>query len=381
MRALSVLAGMLLAAMCVAGLGIDTANNWQYGATVSHELASVLLVAAIGVAAFPVAAAVAGWNWLFRLGTIACVFLTIVAAFLAYTTRQGEVAASRQTTADGYESARTDEADARQAERVARAEAAGIAELATVDELQTLVGEAKAKADREAGRGSCQGKCEAAKDAHSALLGRLGQAKAKAAALARAEASRQRMASAQGRATGGAACHPMSALWIAAHTGWEAAAVQQSIDIGFAIGAILATQILALLGHPAVLLIMRGIEQTGQRGHVPQCPALSLPIKKPRPEPKPRPVPRKRRASRKAPAAVVGQVQAWADAALIGRPGGSAAATDAHAAFVADTGSDLSQAAFGTAMAEIGFSKCRRGGRVIYTGVAFKQAVRLAAVN
>lgn len=89
----------------------------------------------------------------------------------------------------------------------------------------------------------------------------------------------------------------------------------------------------------------------------------------------------KQRASRKAPAAVVGQVQAWADAALIGRPGGSAAATDAHAAFVADTGSDLSQAAFGTAMAEIGFMKAKRGGKVLYTGVALKQAVRLASAN
>jgi hypothetical protein len=348
--------------------------------TVSHELAGVLLLAAIGVAALPAVAAMKGWNWLYGLGTAGCIVLTVMAAFLAYTARQGEVAASRQMSADGYDSARSDEADARQAERAARAEAAAIAELATVEELQTQVEAAKAKAEREAGRNGCAGKCEAAKDAHVVLVGRLGQAKAKAAALGRAEAARQQVAAAQNRAKSGTARLPMSAMWIASRTGWAPAEVAQSIDIGFALLSILITQLFAALGHPAVKLIMWGIER------------------QPAPEQAPTPVPaetltvvsklqaasraqRKQRASRKAPASVVEQVRGWAEMALVSRPGGTASATDVHAAFVADTGNQLSQAAFGAAMAEIGFNKCRRGGKVIYTGVAFRQAVRLAAAN
>ena len=172
----------------------------------------------------------------------------------------------------------------------------------------------------------------------------------------------------------------MSAIWIAAQAGWKAAEVAQSIDIGFAILSILVTQIFAALGHPALKLVMWGIERPAV--NVAVAGIAAAPVEQSKAAPRPRAVPpRKQRASRKAPAAVVGQVQAWADAALIGRPGGSAAATDAHPAFVADTGSDLSQAAFGTAMAEIGFNKTKRGGKVIYTGVAFKQAVRLAAAN
>lgn len=382
MRALSVLAGMLLGAICLAGLRIDILNNWNYGAGVSHELAGVLVLAAIGVAALPAVAGVKGWSWLYGLGTAGCIILTVMAAFLAYTARQGEIAAARQTSADGYESARHDEGDARRDEGEARAEATAIAESASVDELKLLVEAARDKADREAGRGGCLGKCEAAKDAHAALIGRLGQAKAKAAALDRAEAARQRVQAAQGRAKGGSASLPMSAIWIAAQTGWKAAEVAQSIDIGFALLSILVTQIFAALGHPAVRLIMWGIERPKpeiDRGQK-LAPATPTPAK-PRPAPRPRREIRKPRASRKPPVAVVDPVKAWAADSLIGRPGASVGAGEVHAAFLADTGMELSQTAFGSAMAEIGFNKTKRGGKVIYTGVAFRQTVRLATAG
>ncbi len=317
MRALSVLAGMLLGAICVAGLRIDILNNWQYGATVSHELAGVLVLAAIGVAALPAVAGMKGWSWLFGLGTAGCIILTVMAAFLAYTARQGEVAAARQTSADGYESARRDEADARRDEGEARAEAAAISELATVDELKLLVDAAKAKADREAERGGCLGKCEAAKDAYAALIGRLGQTKAKAAALDRAETARQRVKTAQQRAKGGSARLPMSAVWIAAQTGWKPAEVAQTIDVGFALLSILVTQIFAALGHPAVKLIMWGIERSKHEIDRDLKPAPASP----KPAPRSRPEKRKRRASRRPPAGVIDPVKAWAADSLIDRPG------------------------------------------------------------
>lgn len=87
---------------------------------------------AIGVAALPAVAGFKGWSWVHGPGTAGCVTLTVMAAFYAYTTRQGEVATALQISADGYESARHDEADARQDGGAARAEAAAIAELASV---------------------------------------------------------------------------------------------------------------------------------------------------------------------------------------------------------------------------------------------------------
>jgi hypothetical protein len=302
---------MLLGAICLAGLRIDILNNWNYGASISHELAGVLVLAAIGVAALPAVAGFKGWSWLYGLGTAGCVILTVMAAFLAYTARQGEVAVAQQTSADGYESARQDEADARQDEGTARAEAAAIAESASVDELQLLVEAAKAKADRESGRGGCLSKCEAAKDAHAALIGRLGQAKAKAAALDRAETARQRVQAAQGRAKGGLAALPMSAVWIAAQTGWKPAEVAQSIDVGFALLSTLMTQIFAALGHPAVKLIMWGVERPKSEidRDLKTAPALLTPAR-PKSAPRPRPEIRKPRASRRPPMAVVDPVKA-----------------------------------------------------------------------
>jgi hypothetical protein len=64
MRALSVLAGVLLLAAPAIGLWVDVGNNWAFGLTVSHEAAIVLVAAAIGVAGFPALAGIQGWNGL-----------------------------------------------------------------------------------------------------------------------------------------------------------------------------------------------------------------------------------------------------------------------------------------------------------------------------
>ena len=122
-----------------------------------RTFAALLAAMLAGVAALPAVAGMKGWSWLYGLGTAGCVILTVMAAFLAYTARQGEVAAARQTSADGYESARRDEADARRDEGEARADAAAILESASVDELVLLMEAAKAKAGREEGRGGLPG--------------------------------------------------------------------------------------------------------------------------------------------------------------------------------------------------------------------------------
>jgi hypothetical protein len=108
MRVLSVLVSVLLAAGSLAGLCVDVGNNWTYGLTVAPELAIVLVAAAIGVAGFPAVAAVRGWGLLSLAGTAVCVLLTVGAAFLAYTTKQGALADARRGSAESYQSAKQD---------------------------------------------------------------------------------------------------------------------------------------------------------------------------------------------------------------------------------------------------------------------------------
>jgi len=71
-------------------------------------------------------------------------------------------------------------------------------------------------------------------------------------------------------------------------------------------------------------------------------------------------------------------VQAWADSALVARAGAVAQASDVFTAFQGETDAPMTQAAFGAAMAAAGYRKEKLGGKVVYKGLAFKQALRLA---
>jgi hypothetical protein len=278
-----------------------------------------------------------------------------------------------------------DEQTARAEEAAARQEAAAIGELVSVEELDALTTRARVSADDEAKLAKGQGalcsqvrRCRTAEETLAGLTQRLGQAKARAAALQRAEEARGRVSAAQGRAKAGPASAPLSALWIAARGGWQAEEVDANVNVGLTALMIVFTQILAWCAHPAVKCIAWGLERAERITHQRSAPAQPPVIIQPALEQaKPAPRPRKRSA-RTAPAAVVEQVQTWASQALISRSGAAVAAGDVFAAFQDETGAQITQAAFGAAMAEAGFNKAKRGGRVVYLGVAFRQALRLA---
>ena len=69
--------GIALALMAVAAVRVDVLNNLAYGLTVSNELATILVLAAIGVVALPTAANILGWSKHIKLTTIVCVMLTV----------------------------------------------------------------------------------------------------------------------------------------------------------------------------------------------------------------------------------------------------------------------------------------------------------------
>jgi hypothetical protein len=396
MRGLTVLAGVLLLAAPATGLWVDVGNNWGYGLTVSHEAAIVLAAAAVGVAGFPALAGIRGWNGLLAAGWVVCLVLTVGAAFLAYTGKQGETADQRKATAEAYQSAKQDEAAAREEERAARAEAAAIGETGVVDELQALADRAQKAADEQAAAAKVAGLlCSAVKrcrDADTALTlatKRLSDSKAKAAAMERAETARGRIETAQGRTKAGPASSPLSAAWIAARAGWQADEVAASIDVGLAVLIIAVTQLFAVMAHPAVALIVAGLERPApspaaasptpahQGASLPAVEQVEMLEQGSSPErERPKAVPRKR-AARTAPAENIAMVQAWAEQALVARHGAVVQAADAFAAFQDETTGTLTQAAFGAAMDAAGYRKEKRG-KVVYTNVHFRPALRLA---
>jgi hypothetical protein len=399
MRGLTVLAGVLLLAAPATGLWVDVGNNWQYGLTVSHEAAIVLAAAAVGVAGFPALAGMRGWNGLLASCWAVCFVLTVGAAFLAYTGKQGQTADQRKAAAEAYQSARQDEAAAREEEKAARDEAAAVGETGTVEELQALADRAEQTASDQATAAKAANvlcpavkRCRQADEALTLATRRLGEAKAKAAALERAEAARERIQKAVEQAKAGPASSPLSAMWIAARGGWQADEVAASIDVGLAVLIIAVTQLFAVMAHPAVALIVGGLAVPARPSDIdePSAPVhqlAGLPVAEQTklleqhfaPARQRTDAPARKRAARTAPAGNIAVVQAWADQALVARSGVAVQASDVFAAFQAQAASPLTQAAFGAAMAGAGFRKEKLGGKVVYVGVAFRQALRLAS--
>jgi hypothetical protein len=110
----SIATGLMLGVIAVSAMRIDLVNNYEYGVQISRELASVMILPAIGVTVLPAAAALRGWDWLLRLGTAASVLLTVWAAISPYADKQGKDILARQATSASYEAAQADAAAARQ---------------------------------------------------------------------------------------------------------------------------------------------------------------------------------------------------------------------------------------------------------------------------
>ncbi|HET8728312.1 MAG TPA: hypothetical protein VFO41_12430, partial [Alphaproteobacteria bacterium] len=79
-RWMQVLIGLGLGGIAGAALRVDILNNYEYGASVSAELATVMVIAAVCVGALPAIAGVFGWSWPLRGLTGFCVVLTCWAA-------------------------------------------------------------------------------------------------------------------------------------------------------------------------------------------------------------------------------------------------------------------------------------------------------------
>jgi hypothetical protein len=208
--------GAVLALLAVAAVRVDILNNWEYGSSVSFELATILVLAAICVVALPTGASVLGWSKHLKWTTTVCVVLTVWSAVNAYTTKQGAEILARQSSQEKYQSAKEDE-------KLARQTLKQIKEVGEVGELGKL--QAIASSDRAvACRKSKSEVCKLAEADEKLLTARLSDAKAR-------DKAKAALVEAKDEAKAGPAEASMVATYIAGHLGVDASGVARTIAL------------------------------------------------------------------------------------------------------------------------------------------------------
>ena len=299
-----VLIGAGVGAMVLRAVAVDYANNTAYGESISPEMAAVMSIAAIAVAALPAAAALRGWSPLLRLGTVIAVATTVWAAANAYTARQNAEMLHATQVQETYEAAqrasKRAEADAQdevsaaqrsviaaEAEAFAAHEDAAKASTGAdavtirtqVVSLKKAADEADAVAKKKGVTCQERAKCRDALRDLNAAQSQLSAADGKDKALAREAVAKAAIteakaaletakgkalaaiATAQVGLKSGPANAGLIPQWISDRTGANADGVARSIALTMTVLSIAFTQIVALLGHFAVRLMAAGFGQ------------------------------------------------------------------------------------------------------------------------
>jgi hypothetical protein len=246
--------GLALALMAVAAVRVDLINNWEYGQTVSPEMATILVLAAVGVVSLPTAGAILGWNRHLKWTCVVCVVLTVWAAINAYSTKQGAHILESVSQAQTYEAALADQKAAR--ETLARITETGDAE--ELQKLQTSLGATRATACKH----PKSEECKLAELNERTITQRLSDAKSR-------DRSQAILDKAKVEAKAGPAEVSMVASVIARQTGSDAASVARIIALALTGLGIAVTQALALLGGYSASLIGSAFKARPVRQKVP----------------------------------------------------------------------------------------------------------------
>jgi hypothetical protein len=257
----SLVLGASLAAIAGVAVVVDFRNNTEFGAKISPELGMVMGLAAVALVALPAAAAALGrWDWRLTSGTIFAGILTVLAAVSAYADKQGQEILARQAAANAYRTAQENAGAARHEIAEARAVAEGIAETASVSDLEAMAKLQRELIDKETkDRGGCGKKCREAEAELKAVVDRIPAARAKQEAFARGQAAQARLDKAQTAQASGPAEQTLLASFIAARVSRAAEDVAKDLALITTSLSIAVTLVLALLAEQAVLLLKKGI--------------------------------------------------------------------------------------------------------------------------
>ncbi|MGO9543607.1 MAG: hypothetical protein ACLPPF_02275 [Rhodomicrobium sp.] len=263
----TIVTGATLALLACAAAGVDLANNYAFGITISPMFAAVTVIAAIGVIVIPAVATILGWCWLKRIATAAVVAMTVWCAWNAYGTSQGNSALAAQTRQEQY-------LKAVDKEKRAKAVLENIKETGDAEEL----GKAANEADTKLAEAEAASKHDCKKP-RSDACSRAAEAKKQAEAERKLARERSSQAKARDKAK-------VDLAEAEAKSATGAALVREESPVLTWLG-ILLTQAVALLGGEGAALIGAGWSARPARALKPRKAAAPVPPRGGKPEPLP----------------------------------------------------------------------------------------------
>lgn len=237
------LLGGAFALLALTAGAISLMMNVTFGLQVSWLAALVFVLSDGAKILLPMIAAVLGWDIRRRIAWGLAVAISVTAALSSLLEGQAQRLKDTQAAALTANGARAD------MER-ARKELSMIAEPTSVDALRVLTQEAQDKADREAARGGCGAKCEAAREIAVKLVTRLGLAE-----------QRDKLQAQLAMAKETAEATPITALGatdtLAALTGGDQAQIAMITGIAISVVMLAILELLATFSGDGVLILRK----------------------------------------------------------------------------------------------------------------------------
>lgn len=258
--------GGILAVIVSATVVADIWNNAGY-AYVSMGPGAALIAGAVGlmVGLAPLVAYFIGWDTALRAASGFCTVACVMFALFAY----GEKNGAQQGAKARAGMSMADADAARQEARDARAEAAGIKEIASVRDLEALQASAKSSLDSATAAAKKQGieciqskRCRKERDSLDQVTERLGKARAKAEAIERAEKAEQRVSTAKSevKEAGPIAANAMASQ-ASAWFSLDVRTTEQQFALIMMLVLVGSTLSLAFLGEHATKLMVEAFRQ------------------------------------------------------------------------------------------------------------------------
>ena len=235
------LLGGAFALLALTAGAISLTMNVTFGLKVSGVTALVFALSDGAKILLPMIAAVLGWDMRRRIAWGLAIAISVTAALSSFQEGQAQRLKDSQTAAQTVSGARTD------LERVRR-ELSVIAESMSTSALRALAREAQDKADREAARGGCGTKCEAAKATAAKLLARLGLAEQRDKLQAQLAKARETDATTPDTALG--ATDTLAAL-----TGGGQSQIAMITGLAISVAMLVILELLATLGGDGVMIL------------------------------------------------------------------------------------------------------------------------------
>lgn len=279
LRPTALITGVVLGLGAALGCAIDAWNNYQFGSTLSQQMAVLMGTSAVALAATsfarPLLKEIGHSTVLVDIVIVVSLITTLLSAASSHLDAQQRDRLHREAIQRNYDDAVKDADEAllevatqKGLRDRQQAIADDVAERASAAELQKAADDASARAKAESSkeRGGCGKECKAAEKAAAEFLRRKLDAAAREAAIERAKEAEERMNAAQRRYDAkqeiikkGSAALPGLVMTIAAQAGIAPHTAAHKLETFVAVVSIAFTIALSMFGGPAAVFVRRGL--------------------------------------------------------------------------------------------------------------------------